>query len=151
MSHSVPNFGDMLPSHSFLVTTKETKADTTNPATAAWYRPNDCVVETASGDTAEAWSASGQSPSHPDAPACQGHGAAGVDKWTQLVSVCQTPVTFCPEHEVAETEATKLMRGLVIIMHVSCANMYCGMNVNNCIHWTIMNKWNIKPVRKTST
>jgi len=46
------------------------------------------VVEIASGDPTEACSASGKSPPYPDAPACQGRGAAGMDKWTQLISVC---------------------------------------------------------------
>ena len=71
------------------------------------------VVETASRDATEAWSSPGQSPSHPNAPACQGRCTSGMDKWTQFISVCQTAIAFCSELEVAKTEATKLMRGLL--------------------------------------
>jgi len=32
-----------------------------------------------------------------------------VDQWTKSIPVCQTTGTFCPEHELAETEATKVV------------------------------------------
>ena len=105
-----------------------------------------CVVETAPRDATEAWSASGQSPSHPDAPACQDRGAAGMDRWAQFISIRQTAGTFCPEHEVAETKATE--GDYVIKINVIMCEHLCtvyGMNANNGIGLDVIIR-NIKPV-----
>jgi len=81
------------------------------------------VAETASGDATDAWNTSGQSPTCANASPCQGSGASWMDEWTQFVSLCQTTSTFCSEHELASTEAAKLICGMEWLQIAAAAEL----------------------------